>query len=115
MTTTFEKFANETRRNYSELPKIDVEILDLVHHCQYCEGEVRYDKSAGRYGLGAWVHVEPNADCRYGSTENLGSPRTWCKFCHNEDPATVRYRQHAWYDATECDRCGGVDGFAIGD
>ena len=109
MTTTFAKFANAKRANYSDLPKIDVEILADERHCEKCGEAVRYESAAGRFGMGDWVHVEEQAD------GHSASPRTWCKYCHNDDSESVRYRQHAWYDAVECDRCGGVDGYAIGD
>lgn len=109
MTTTFEKFAGATRRNYSDLPSIDVEILPDAHHCKYCSSEVDWDPKAGRHRMGQWVHLGPADD------GHSASPRTRCRYCGNEDPETVKFRQHAWHDATECARCGGVDGFAIGD
>lgn len=110
MTTTFEKFAGATRRNYSDLPTIDVEILPDVHHCKDCDEVVEYKPGAGLYGMGIWTHSDPKAE-----NHNYVSPRTWCNYCHNEDQATVKFRQHAWHDATAAGALGGVDGFAIGD
>ncbi|UQX13397.1 hypothetical protein [Candidatus Mycobacterium methanotrophicum] len=106
MATTLEAFAGSTRRNYCTLPAIDVEILPDVRHCETCEALVTFDQSVGIFG--AWVHT--SAD-----TPDHGhvAPKTRCSYCHGEDDAT--YVQHAWFDAIECARCGGVDGHAIGD
>lgn len=104
MTTTFEKYSESTRRSYSTLPTTDVEILDNPRHCQDCGKEVVWNHSAC-----SWVHAVPAAD------EHWTSPRPYCVYCHNDEPGTVHFHQRAWSDETECLRCGGVDGFAIGD
>lgn len=115
MTTTFAKFANATRRNYSDLPKFDVEVLPDVRHCRYCGNVVHWEAKAGEFGMGEWVHDDPSVECSYIPSKNVGSPRSWCCYCNNDEPGTVHYRQRAWSDETECDRCGGVEGYAIGD
>lgn len=102
--TTLAKFAGTRRANYSTLPTVDVEILPDARICETCAQPVAWDKSAHTFG--GWVHAD-------GSTEHYVAPRTRCAYCHAQDGVT--YRQHAWYDAIECDRCGGVTGYAIGD
>lgn len=108
MATTLETFAGSTARNYCTLPKIDVEILPDVRHCETeaCGAVVIYDPAAGMFG--AWVHASAN-------TPDHGrvAVRTRCTYCRSEDD--VKYVMHAWHDAIECTRCGGVDGHAIGD
>lgn len=108
MASTLEAFAGSTARNYCTLPTIDVEILPDVRHCEIatCGGVVIYDQDAGTFG--AWVHV--SAD-----TPDHGrvAVKTRCTYCHSEEAA--KCVMHAWYDAIECTRCGGVDGHAIGD
>lgn len=109
MTTTFERFRSAKRANYSTLPTIDVEILPDVRECRTCGLPVRYQPHprGSSYGPGTWVHdiVGPEPEPHYVS------PKDRCSYCHG--PA--RYIQHAWHDAVECDRCGGVTGYAIGD
>lgn len=108
MATTFETFTGIARRNYCTLPTIDVEILPDIRHCdaESCGAVVVYDPAAGTFG--AWVHA--SAD-----TPDHGrvAVKTRCTYCHSEEDA--KYVMHAWYDAIECTRCGGVDGHAIGD
>lgn len=104
MATTFEKWNGTKRHNYCTLPTIDVEILEPIHHCAKCNGLLV--GSPGKYGMTEWNHAEPVTD------EHYTSPKTSCHFCHSENAV---YVQHAWYDATECNRCGGVNGYAIGD
>ena len=105
-TTTLQAFAGAKRRNYETLPTLDVEILPDVRHCEKCGGVMVWDPKGGRYGWGEHVHAD-------GSEHGYAPPRTRCRYCHSEEHA--QYRQHAWYDAVECSRCGGVDGHAIGD
>lgn len=103
--TTLTKYAGKQAANYCTMPKIDVVILPRVTHCAEsgCDKVVRYDQQGMR-----WVHEDE-------TTEHYVAPRTRCSYCNTEDPAEVQYRQHAWHDAVECKRCGGVLGFAIGD
>lgn len=108
MATTLATFKNAKRLNYCTLPTIDVEILPDIYLCDQCDEPVEYDKGGGTYGLGKWSHV--NADAAEHSGWHSRRPR--CRYCYSQD---AKYRQHAWYDAVECDRCGGVDGYAIGD
>jgi hypothetical protein len=106
MATTLETFTGPTRRNYCTLPPIDIEILPDIRHCETCGATVTYDHDAGTFG--AWVHAAAD-------TPDHGhvAPKTRCTYCHSEDDA--KFVMHAWYDAIECARCGGVDGHAIGD
>jgi len=107
VTTTFAKFGDAKRHNYETLPTIDVEILPDVRHCEKCDAEMVWDPKGGYLGMGAWAHADATID------HGWAAPKTRCRYCHSEDDAV--YRQHAWYDAVECSRCGGVDGHAIGD
>lgn len=106
MTTTLEAFAGAKRHNYCTLPSIDVEILPDVRHCEKCDGEMVWDPKAGHFGQ--HVHAD-------GSDHGYAPPKLRCRYCFTEDPAEVSFRMDAWYDATECTRCGGVDGRALGD
>lgn len=104
MTTTFEKFSTAKRKIYSTLPTIDVTILPDVRHCRTCGSEAVWDSSRGV--LGNFAHADGNDDHR-------ADVKSHCVYCNNEDG--VRYVQYLWHDAVECPRCGGVDGYAIGD
>lgn len=104
MTTTFEKWS-DFRANYSDRPTVDVEILPDVRHCDKCDALLKYEP--GRYGMGKWLHVVEPAE------EHYIRPKTRCKFCNSEEHAT--YHQFAWHDSVDCTRCGGRDGYAIGD
>ena len=104
---TLEKYADARRGNYCTLPSKDVEILPDIRLCESCGLEIRYEKAAPRDGLGSWRHVDSAAP-----SHGYVGPKTRCRYCHSQKAV---YRQHAWYDAVECDRCGGVDGYAIGD
>src|SRR5690606_1704216 len=103
MATTFEVFEGAQRRNYSTLPTVDVEILPDIRHCEECGAEVRYVPDTL---IGSWQHAD-------GSTDHFVLPKVRCPYCNSEDDAV--YKQHAWYDAVECSRCGGVYGRAVGD
>jgi DNA-directed RNA polymerase subunit RPC12/RpoP len=105
MAKVLEVFKDAKRHNYCDLPKFDVEILADIYLCQKCGAEVRYEAHP-RGGLGNWVHVDADVEAHYAG------PRSRCRYCRSQDAV---YRQHAWYDAVECDRCGAVDGRAIGD
>ena len=110
MITTFEKFAGTRPRNYSTLPTKDVPILPDIQVCQTCRSELEYvphPEHRSGWGIGTWKHAGPN-EC----TATHIRPADRCRYCHSQD---AKYRQHAWHDAVECDRCGGIDGRAIGD
>ena len=107
--TTLVKFKGIRAGNYCTAPTKDVPILPDVRVCSSCRTRIEHvphPKGIG-YGLGSWEHVDPN-ECAV--TYVRAADR--CRYCHSQD---AKYRQHAWYDAVECDRCGGVDGYAIGD
>lgn len=111
MTTTLEKYQGHRALNYSTNPTIDVEVLDpnRARRCRTCDNPVEWDPDAGSWGR--WVHVEAVTT----DTKHWIDPHMRCRYCGVDGPDQVKFRQHAWYDATECSRCGGVDGRAIGD
>lgn len=102
MASTLETFGGTRQLNYCTLPTIDVEILPDVHHCKTCGTAITYQPRGGS----VWVHNSLVPD------HGFITPKTRCRYCHSED---ATYHQHAWFDAVECDRCGGVTGYAIGD
>jgi Zn finger protein HypA/HybF involved in hydrogenase expression len=106
MATTLEKYAGARQGNYCTLPKLDVEILPDVFHCKHCDGQIKY---RGTWPDSKWVHITPLAE------EHKPEPRLRCMYCHTDSPEHVSYKRYAWHDATECTRCGGVNGYAIGD
>lgn len=108
MTTTLERYAGAKSANYCTLPTVDVEILPDVHQCKACNAELVYrpHPKGFAYGTGTWEHVEGMVDA------HRGEPKTRCSYCHSHEAV---FRQHAWHDAVECPRCGGVTGYAIGD
>jgi hypothetical protein len=131
MTTTFEKFPNNWYQNYCSRPTIDVEIINPSAICDgrdfippvgesvpgnrgsygpRCHKPITYTPhpKGDMWTSGTWTHVD-------GSTDHYTSPTSRCFYCGNNDPATVRYVQQAWSNQTECDRCGGSHGYAIGD
>jgi hypothetical protein len=104
--TTLTKFQGIRAGNYSTMPTIDVPILPDVHVCNTCaEPIVRVLDPKSVFG-GRWEHVRADAP------EHWVTTATRCRYCNSHD---AKYLQHAWYDAVECDRCGGVSGNAIGD
>lgn len=106
-TTTFEQYAGTQARNYSRNPKHNVPILTDDRKCQDCDGSVTYDSDAGPLGWGGWVHTtDADHDAR---------PATRCRYCGCQDPALVVFHQMPYSNETHCARCGGVDGFGIGD
>ena len=111
MTTTKEKFAGQRAGNYCTLPTVDVPILPDHRVCETCHQLILYVEhpKGASYGNGMWVHV---VDCPPGTEQHRIAPRVRCRYCHSHE---AKFRQHAWHDAVECPRCGGVDGYAIGD
>jgi hypothetical protein len=103
--TTLTKFAGQRAGNYSTLPTIDVEILPDVQVCKACAAPIVHVPDPKSVFGHRWEHAQPGA-------EHWVSAATRCRYCHSHDAV---YRQHAWYDAVECPRCGGVAGCAIGD
>lgn len=119
MTTTLVKFADATRGNYSTLPTIDVEIISPEPLCgarHRIDGESVacfkpiVDTGVKQHGMfPVYAHADGTNAGEYVCRS------TQCGYCGTNDPELVRYRQHPWHDAVECDRCGGVTGRAIGD
>lgn len=110
MTTTLEKYRGTRVANYCSLPRIDVEILPDVRTCSVCGQEVTFMPSTRRAdGLGfiggGYKHV--------GAAEHEAEPKARCRYCNSEDE--VELVLAAWSNETRCSRCGGVDGFGLGD
>lgn len=111
MVTTFEKFAGKQATNYSTNPTIDVEILTPPEErpCSTCGLNVVYDPKS--YSMS---HVDADGNhVDYAVTRHLPSRESECSFCGALGTVTVS--QHAWHDAVTCSRCGGIQGWAIGD
>lgn len=106
MATTFEAWPSSRRvPNYSSKPTVDVEILPDERRCETCGELVEYAPILGR-----WIHAGAAPDA---VDKHRPQPRPRCPYCHATD--TMTYTAHAYYDASTCSRCGGVDGYAIGD
>jgi hypothetical protein len=105
MATTLATYAGKRVANYSHAPSLDVEILPDVHHCA--------EKDCGRvvtYVREGWSGGFRHED---GSTGHYVRPAPSCTYCHAEEGVIVK--DYAWHTATECSRCGGSNGFALGD
>jgi hypothetical protein len=102
-----DKFMDYRVSPYSDKPKQDVEVLDEPFHCR-ADGEVITLIQSSNYDPSKWVH-EAGVDC------TSPWPRPKCAYCGTDEVGVVVDRQHAYHDARECSRCGGVTGFAIGD
>ncbi|APD19316.1 hypothetical protein SEA_CEPENS_90 [Mycobacterium phage Cepens] len=102
--TTFQKYRGKRAGNYCTLPTIDVEILPDERQCEKCGVPVVRKESTDL--IQRFRHADGS------DADHYVSPATRCRYCHSHDAV---YRQHAWHDAIECPRCGGVDGYAIGD
>lgn len=109
MTTTFQKWNGTPRANYCTLPKVDVEIVVPVPACKTCDREIKKHETERDWSGPVWVHADT------GEREHYIAARPACHYCGTNDKGVVHYRQHPWHDATECDRCGGELGYAIGD
>lgn len=110
MTTTLTAFAGKQARNYSSNPRIDVDIIPVDErkpHCSTCGVEVIRLNPTDLYGIPQYAHTEQV------ETPHHISIRACCAYCGSDE--SVKAIQHAWYDAIECSRCGGVTGYAIGD
>jgi len=107
-TMTLAHFAGKQSRNYSQNPTINVEILtDETRHCSTCGEPALRTNPENLYGLPEYAHVEPTLE------SHRITLRAVCAYCGSDEHIVAR--QHAWYDAAECSRCGGVTGWAIGD
>lgn len=108
---TTERFTNyrDASGNYGSIPTIAVEILGKIRHCDKCGDSLTYTPAKSALDFGIWAHDTEQAD------GHRADPRTMCPYCFCDDPEQVKYRQHPWYDAVECARCGGVHGNGIGD
>ena len=131
MTTTLEKFAGQPSRNYSRIPRLDVEILPDLVFCQRCRAEIirvtvpLHNGSGKSFATDVWVHAdEPQGfevfpvgswpRVKVTADHHVG-PGTRCPYCHTSDPAEVVYVQAPYSDEVRCSRCDGVSGFGIGD
>lgn len=106
---TLAEYGGKQARNYSRMPTIDVPIIENEYrHCANC-GEAVY-REAGTWStvLGRTLHLD-------GTDEHYVTARPKCAYCGTDDPAEVSFHQRNWSDETECTRCGGITGYAIGD
>lgn len=110
--TTLTKWAGWTR-NYASRPTIDVEVLTPEHSlCDECSGAVA-NQAEGKYSLPKWVHLDPDSECpNVGGYVRL---RRCCYFCGTQEAGAITYRQLSWNDSIACSRCGGDNGYPIGD
>jgi hypothetical protein len=109
MTTTFAVFAGKRAPNYSTNPTQDVLVLtkdDAPDVCATCDARVVLQAAQG--GLGRWVHANPAVP-----NHTFMQAKSRCRFCYAV--GTVTNTQHAWHNAADCSRCGGCDGYGIGD
>lgn len=116
--TTFAKYQGTQRGNYCTLPSIDVEIVKRPPLCAYRGwGESRSETPCGKelvwfkegsYGLGKHVHAD-------GSTDHSAQSHGVCRYCGANGFDEISHHQHAYSDETECARCGGINGYGIGD
>lgn len=104
--TTFQRYQGTRVRNYCTRPTIDVPILEPARVCRTCTKPVHYDPKAETFG--ATVHTD-------GTNDHRAYGRLTCTYCGCDDPAQVAHHQEAYANVTRCTRCGGADGFAIGD
>ena len=107
MATTFEIFKGARSANYCTLPTVDVEVLPDVRHCETCGQEISYNVDGYTLG-GAWQHATTD-----WSNPHEPRPQARCRYCHTTEGLTFTHA--AYSDETRCARCGGVDGYAIGD
>ena len=126
--TARSKYAGTVRHNYCTLPTEDVEILPEIRHCADCGDVVErvsrtVAASGHRHEVSAWIHsgaevvvtdVYPYLH-EIGDHDHHARVRSACRYCNTDDPAHVQFVQASYSDETRCTRCGGVDGFAIGD
>ena len=105
MATTLDKYRGAKARNYCSLPTRDVEILEPDHKCE-CGTKLTWDKDAGYFGR--WEHAGDAGECTYAT------PRPTCTYC-GATGEEVTFHQQAWSDETHCARCGGINGYGIGD
>ncbi|AYD87312.1 hypothetical protein SEA_VALENTINIPUFF_8 [Microbacterium phage ValentiniPuff] len=111
MTTTLEKFAGKQAANYSTNPTIDVEILEVEDNrpCSTCGLDTVYNSAV--YSV---VHVDADGNyVDYAVTRHTPTRESACSFCGAIGTTTLS--QHAWHDAVSCSRCGGIQGWSIGD
>ena len=105
--TTFSKYAGKRPGNYCDLPKIDVPILDVPDVCITCSSPVTVNPKWKGHGGDYLIHAD-------GSTGHYVERPEYCTYCHaSADHLTVSYQ--AWATVTECSRCGGRNGFPLGD
>lgn len=110
--TTLTKWANFSR-NYASKPTIDVEVLTPEHHlCDECDGAIE-NQAESKYGLPKWAHLDPESTCP--SVGHYVRVRSRCYFCGTQEAGAVTLIQRSWNDSIECSRCGGDNGFPIGD
>lgn len=109
--STLEKWKHRQVRNYSSRPTKDVPILkDAQKYCTKCNEGLELGKD--EFGYNRYVHSTENGYCK---DRSIPSPSITCRYCGTSDSQMVSFSQKNWSDETSCKRCGGVDGYAIGD
>jgi ribosomal protein S27AE len=105
--TTFSKWNGTHCGNYCDLPTIDVPIVQEAPRCEGCAGELV--QTGLQYNtFPVYAHVDPAADNGHWIRR-----MPVCSYCGSSEAIT--HRQEAWFDATDCGRCGATHGYAIGD
>lgn len=115
--TTLTKYAGQFATDYDRMPTIDVPIIDPPATCATCGKPVHLVPDSSL--MSRWAHTDIptpiGTSSDHAGGDHYVSVRRRCRYCGTDDPTAVHFHQHPWYDAVECDRCGGVSGRAIGD
>lgn len=108
--STLEKWQGRQAKGYSSLPTRNVPVLkDAQKYCKKCNQTLvaKDDALSRRY-----VHENGSDRCKNG---DFKQESITCKYCGTSDSQMVSSAQQAWSDEISCKRCGGVDGYGIGD
>ena len=110
--STLEKWKHRQVRNYSSRPTKDVPILkDAQKYCTKCNEGLELSKD--EFGHDKYVHSTENGYCK--DDRSFPSPSITCRYCGTSDSQMISSSQKSWSDEISCKRCGGVDGYAIGE
>lgn len=104
---TTEDLMKKPARNYSSAPTKNVPILENGEQiCTRCGSPATYEEAKAPGQIGRYV--DENCD-EYIRTAGK------CKYCGTTNPKHLSFKQQSYSDETHCSRCGGVDGYGIGD
>lgn len=118
--STFEKYKNTRHRNYSSNPTKDVVILEKAEIiCTECNNPLIKVSSTPTL-TNYFVHKDNGSrNCTSlkdkGYVSTTASPGGKCIYCGTSNTRFLEFKVHAYSDSTTCHRCGGVDGYGIGD